>query len=254
MLARSYNALGRFPEAVNAYVHLLKLVPDNADLLADFADTLAMTLNKSLLGEPEKLIVRALMIDPNNLKALSLSGSAAFERRDYQAAVKQWQKILFLVPSDSETARSTLNNVGEAQAMMGVPTVQAIPEAVASPAKTKSSAAVEVSGRVELDAGLRSQVSENDTVFIFARAAEGPRFPLVVLRKQVKDLPLNFVLDNSMSVVPNVNLSTYPMVQLGARISKSGNATPSPGDLEGLSEVVHTGVKNVKIKINTQRK
>ena len=262
MLARSYNALGRFGEAADAYARLVKLVPGNADMLADYADTLAMSLNKSLQGEPEKLIARALEADPKNIKALALAGSAAFERRDYPVAITQWKKILAIVPADSDIARSTGDSIGEAQTLAaGKPATAPAQVAVAPtnpPTATAPSApaaaAAEVAGTVELDAALRAQVADTDTVFIFARAAQGPRFPLAVLRKQVKDLPTAFVLDDSMSMVPDAKLSSFPMVVVGARVSKSGSATPTAGDLEGLTEPVRPGAKNLKIRINAQRK
>ena len=258
MLARSYNAVGRFGDAAEAYGRLVKLVPGDAGLLADYADTLAMSLNKSLQGEPEKLIARALVADPKNIKALALSGSAAFERRDYQGAVSQWKKILLLVPPESDIARSTISSIGQAQGLVGQPaTAQAAPVAVATAASAPTAVAAgvgtAVAGTVELDAALRSKVAATDTVFIFARAAQGPRFPLAVLRKQVKDLPVSFVLDDSMSMVPDAKLSGFPMVVVGARISKSGSATPSAGDFEGVTEPVRPGAKGLKIRISSQR-
>ncbi|MFI4940442.1 MAG: c-type cytochrome biogenesis protein CcmI [Burkholderiales bacterium] len=267
MLARSYNTMGRFGEAADAYAHLVKLAPPNAALLADYADSLAMSLNKNLQGEPEKLINRALEIDPNNIKALALSGGASFERHDYLAAIAQWKKIQALAPPDSEITRSVTSSIAEAQTLAGLsPTASAAgpgapAEAAsgtadqASPqASAPSSAATQVSGTVELDAALRPQVADTDSVFIFARAAEGPRFPLAVLRKQVKDLPITFVLDDSMSMMPNARISAFPLVMVGARISKTGSATPSAGDLEGLGEPVHPGAKDLKIRINSVHK
>ncbi len=250
MLARSYTALGRFGEAADAYARLVKLTPGNAAVLADYADTLAMSLNRSLQGEPEKVIAQALAADPKNVKALSLSGSAAFERRDYQGAVTQWKKILVLVPPESDMALSTQNSIRQAQEQASVPRAAPVAgsRAAAAPAGT------EVAGTVELDAALRSQVADTDSVFIFARAAEGPRFPLAVLRKQVKDLPASFVLDDSMSMLPNAKLSGFTMLVVGARISKSGSATPSAGDFEGVTEPVRPGTKGLKIRINSQRK
>ncbi len=97
ILARSYSKLNKFTEAADAYSHLVKLVPNDADLLTDYADALAMSQNKSLQGEPTKLIQRALVADPKNLKALALYGSAAFERKDYPTAIAQWKKILPMV-------------------------------------------------------------------------------------------------------------------------------------------------------------
>lgn len=248
MLARSYNALGRYEQASEAYAHLVKLVPDDASLLADYADVLAMTRGRSLQGEPEKIVERAVKVDEKNVKALALWGSAAFERKDYANAVKRWQKILPLVPADSEVARSVSGSIAEAQGMMGqVP-------ATSSTSGDRAVAGTKLEGTVELDPALRGEVSEGDAVFIFARAAQGPRFPLAVLRKQVKDLPVRFVLDDSMAMTPEAKLSGVPMVVVGARISKTGNATPSPGDLEGLTEPVAPGTTGLKIRINKRNR
>lgn len=263
MLARSYNALGRFPEASKAYEHLVKLVPNDANLLSDYADTLAMAMNRTLQGEPERIVDRALSIDPNNVKALALSGSAAFERGDYAKAAAQWQRILALVPADSDAARSTQGSIAEAQRMMGqarpgeqaVAQVQpAAPAAAEQTSKQPQTAAggATVEGIVDLDPALRSQVADTDAVFIFARAAQGPRFPLAVLRKQVKDLPVKFTLDDSMSMMPTAKLSDFPTVVVGARISKSGSATPSAGDLEGMAQPVAPGTKGIRIKIDSR--
>ena len=258
MLARSNYAVGRFAESAAAYARLVQLVPDDAALLSDYADTLGMSQNKSLQGEPEKLIARALVADPKNIKALHLSGSAAFERRDYQGAVTQWKKLLLLVPPESDNARSIMGSIDEAQGLLtGAPATAQAPVAAAATASTamaSTAAAATVAGTVELDPALRSKVADTDAVFIFARAAEGSHSLLAVMRKQVKDLPASFVLDDSMSMVPDAKLSNFPLVVVSARISKSGSATPSPGDFEGMTEPVRPGTKGLKIRINTQRK
>jgi cytochrome c-type biogenesis protein CcmH len=252
MLARSYTALSRYAEASKAYERLVALNPGDAQLLADYADTLAMSQNRSLQGDPEKVIGRALEVDPKNIKALALFGSAAFERQDYATAVSRWQKILAIVPPDSDIARSTTGSINEAQTLAGNPTAAKAAPSTAIPQSPTDATAAKVEGTVELDPALRSQAADNDTVFIFARASDGPRFPLAVLRKQVKDLPATFVLDDSMSMAPGAKLSGYPLVVVGARISKSGSATPAVGDLEGLSSPVRVGTKNLKIKISSR--
>lgn len=250
MLARSYNALGRFQQAADAYAKLAKLMPNDPDLYADYADTLAMAQNRSLQGEPEKLVERALAINPQHVKALALHASAAFERKDYASAAQRWQKILPLVPPDSDIARSISGNIAEAQSLSGqapVAQAQQAPKAAAQPA---AAGGKQVTGTVDIDPALRAQAADTDTVFIFARAAQGPRFPLAVLRKQVKDLPVEFVLDDSMSMTPEATLSSVPMVVVGARVSKTGSATPAAGDLEGVTEPVAPGATNLKIRIN----
>ncbi len=263
MLARSFHALKKYPESADAYAKLVKLVPNDADLLVNYADALAMAQNQSLLGEPEKVIAKALVIDPKNLKALALAGTAAFDKRDFQTAIMQWKKLLSLVPAESEAAQAATSGISEAQRLAAagaangslpssMPTQIAPIEAASIPAIAKVETAVK--GTVELDAALRAKVADTDTVFIFARAAEGPKFPLAVIRKQVKDLPMSFVLDDSMSMMPNAKLSNFPLVVIGARISKSGNATPSAGDFEGMLEAVKPGATGLNIRINTERK
>ena len=118
----------------------------------------------------------------------------------------------------------------------------------AAPAPAKPGAAV--AGTVKLSPALTAQVAPTDVVFIFARAAQGPRMPLAILRKQVKDLPAAFSLDDSMAMTPEMKLSGFPSIVVGARISKSGNAVPQSGDFEGLSAPTSAGASGVSVVID----
>jgi cytochrome c-type biogenesis protein CcmH len=249
MLARSYKSLGRMAAAADAYAHLVQLVPDDADLLTSYADTLATVQGNNLEGKPEELIQRALRLEPLNMKALALSGSAAFERKDYVRAIEQWQKILALLPAASEMRRSIESSIADARqgaAVAGSKPNSATQLPVSLKERTKG-----LSGTVTLDPALLSQLGADTTVFIFARAAQGSRRPLAVLRKQVKDLPFNFVLDDSMSMSPDDKLSDVDQLVVGARVSKTGNATALAGDWEGLSVAVSPGATGIKIEINS---
>lgn len=265
LLARSYTAMARYADASKAYAHLLSQFSNDAQLLnaqffTDYADVLAMQQGKSLYGEPEMLLKRALVIDPRNLNALVLLGSANFERGDYQEAITIWKKVLNQVPADSDIVQIVLSNLETAQARLaekstlaGESTNELSSSANDSPNLQKSVPGAQLSGVVELDPSLRSQVADSDTVYIFARAVNGPRFPLVVLRKQVKDLPFSFVLDDSMRMTPNVSLSKYPALIVGARISKSGSAMPEKGDLEGVTSTISPDASNLRIRISSRR-
>jgi cytochrome c-type biogenesis protein CcmH len=107
-----------------------------------------------------------------------------------------------------------------------------------------------VQGRVRLSPALAQQAAPTDTVFIFARAAEGPRMPLAILRSQVKDLPLAFTLDDSTAMSPAMRLSLHPKVVVSARISKSGQAVPAAGDLQGQSSPVANDARGVDVEID----
>ena len=115
MLGRSYTALGEFENAARAYGNAVARSGSDAALLADYADALAMAQGRSLEGEPEKLIHRALAIDPQNVKALALAGTVAFERKDYAGATQYWERILKIAPEDSEFAKSVRASIAEAQ-------------------------------------------------------------------------------------------------------------------------------------------
>lgn len=244
MLARSYTVLERHQDAAVALAQALARTPDNAQLLADYADALAMAQARSLAGEPERVIARALEADPRNIKALALAGTAAFERKDYAKAMEHWGKLLELVPPESEFAQTVRDRVAETRSLSAAPASPAAPIAAADN--------VTISGTVELAPPLAARVEPNDTVFVFARPAAGSRMPLAVLRKQAKDLPLQFVLDDSMAMAPNAKLSAAAQVVVAARISKSGSASPQPGDLEGLSAPVNVGASEVRVTIDAE--
>jgi cytochrome c-type biogenesis protein CcmH len=155
------------------------------------------------------------------------------------------------MPADSEMAGAVQNSIAEAQALAG-----GAKAGVASkepPVKSAAAAApAQVSGSVTISATLKARVTPDDTVFIFARAANGPPAPLAVLRKRVADLPVKFVLDDTMAMAPGMNLSSFDPVIVGARISKSGKPGRQPGDFEGLSKPVKVGASGLSIVIDQE--
>lgn len=259
MLARSFAALQRYPEASRAYGRARALSPDNAQLLADHADVLAMLQGQSVRGEPRKLIDRALQLDPKNLKALALAGSAAFELKDYAAALKYWGEARQVAPAGSEFAaglESSMQQAREAAAGGGPAGSAATTAAVApTPAQALSmpqpvAPGAATHGVVRLDGALAAKVAPGDTVFVFARAAQGPRMPLAIIKRKAGDLPLAFSLDDSSAMSPELKLSRFPSVVIGARISRSGDAMPRSGDLVGQVGPVDTGSGNLVIVID----
>lgn len=249
MLARAYSVQGKFELALPAYKQVLDLKPADAQALADYADALAVVNNNSLDGEPEQLVMRAVQIDPNNVKALSLAGTVAFNKALYPQAVSYWERAVQAADPNSGFAQQLQGALSEARKRAAAPegpTSAATTPAASTPAVAANAA---VSGRVVLKATLKDKTSPDDSVFIFARAATGPRMPLAILRKKVSDLPLDFSLDDSMAMSPASRLSSASQVVVGARISKSGNAMPQPGDLQGFSAAVAPGAKGLTIEI-----
>src|SRR5581483_4444006 len=194
--------------------------PRDAQLLADLADALAMARGQRLDGEPEKLIARALEIDPKNLKALALAGTLAYQRQDYAKAAELWGRMLALVPPSSEDARAITENVAEAKKLAGIGAGKQPKEQQGAQVATAHPG---VRGTVALAPQLRQQVKPDDPVFVFARAAEGPAMPLAVLRARAADLPIKFALNDAMAMASGMTVSAFPRVIVTARVSKSGS-------------------------------
>jgi cytochrome c-type biogenesis protein CcmH len=258
ILARSYSRLNRFAEAVPAYAKAIALSPNDANLLADYADALAVSNDRRIEGEPLKLVERALKIDPDNAKALALAGTAAFDRKDYAGAVRYWERLAAIAPPDNQFMAQLQGSIAEARELGGLgpatpgqpAQAAAAPRAEAAPAPVATSGNAGVRGTVRLAPAMAKLAAPTDTVFIFARAAEGPRMPLAILRKQVKDLPADFSLDDSLAMSPAAKLSLFPKIVVSARVSKSGQAQPSAGDLSGQSAAVANNASGVGVEIN----
>jgi cytochrome c-type biogenesis protein CcmH len=265
MLARSYAVLGDVPQAVAAFDKATKLAPNDAALIADHAHALSMT-DQMAKGAPSTLLLaRALSLDPNQPKALMLTGSAAFERQDYAAAVVPWERMLSAHP-DHPMAPQLRDGVMEARRMAGMPpaaapspATAASPAAAPSQAKAPSSAAsnvqvanpnARITGTASLAPDIAAKAAPDDTVFVFARAVEGSRMPLAIVRGQVKDLPLTFTLDDSTAMSPQNKLSSQTQVVVGVRVSKRGDAMPQPGDLQTLSKPVAVGTQGLQIVVS----
>lgn len=251
MLGRSYVVLGRYRDAATAWRRAAELLPRNAALLADLADVTAMAQGKRLAGEPVRLIQQALDADPRHVKALALAGSAAFEARDPAAARGYWERVLALVPPDSDIARSVQGSIAQATRLEAALSAAA-PAATPAPAPTGVAGATTAAlgGEVSLSPALAARVAAGDTLFVFARAADGPRMPLAIVRRPVGEWPAAFTLDDSMAMAPNLKLSGFAQVVVSARISRSGNATPQPGDLIGQSAPVVPGAQGLRIAID----
>ena len=214
----------------------LRQRPDDLDgwvLLARSYDAMGRSAEAvKAFEEAEKRAEGVLQRDPNHLTGLALAGGSAFRRGDYKGAAAFWQRMLAQLPQGSEEAADVQANIDEAQS------------------RSEKTAAAALRGTVRISPRLKDQVSPDDTVFIFARAAEGPPMPLAVLRKRARDLPASFALDDSMAMTPQMKLSAFSRVVVGARVSKTGNATPQPGDLQGLSAVVDSKAGNVTVVID----
>jgi cytochrome c-type biogenesis protein CcmH len=239
LLARAQKASEHFDESAQALAKAMALAPDNASIMVEYAEakTLA-SADKHFDDESVALLERALEIEPDHQRALWLRGIAHYQRGDVDAASATWNHLLSVLPADSpvrasiEQQLAQLKPNGQASAASETTATEATSDAAA----TASAPRLRV--HVTLAPDLADKVRADDVLFVFARAASGPRAPLAIVRRKARELPLTLELDDSQAMVPTMNLSSAPRVVVGARISRSGQAEATSGDLETYSEPV----------------
>lgn len=236
VLARSYEFLQRYDDAVVAYQKAMALAPNQPQLLADYADALGSARDGDLTGPAQAAIDAALAIDADHPKALALAGMAAFKRGDFAAAGRHWKRVLELLPADSDAAVKIAGDLARLGAQ---------PDATPRAHATAQPIAKRVSGTVSIAAGLLEKISPQDTVFVVARAPSTGRMPVAVLRLQVKDLPAKFVLDDSLAMSPDLPISRFDVLTVEVRVTRSGQAAPQAGDLTGTVAQVTLGRDDV---------
>ncbi len=245
MLARSYDVLRRYQDAVTAYENVLRLGDRTANTLADYVDVRAMANGGEFDERDGELLQTALDQQPDHVKALWLMGHWKNQHADYTGAIAAWERVAARLPPGSQDTEVINEQIALARQHAGLPPAQtAPPAAVATAADAGNTAATAASIQVSvaLDPQLADRVEPGDTVFVFARAMSGPRMPLAIVRKTVRDLPFTVVLDDSLAMSPVMTLSKFDQVSIGARVSKTGNAMPQSGDLQGSVSPVATGV------------
>ena len=256
LLGRAYAATGQAKEALDALRHAHELAGDDSALTVEYAQALALGApDHRIDGESRKLLEGVIAKEPDNQRALWLLGISDYQAARYDAAIARWDTLLPLVADHADVAASVRRQIVEAQARRdGKAPPEDLADArppspssneAASPAAHSNAAPMAAAGdaahspkltvQVQLDPKFAAQLDPSATLFVFARAASGPPMPLAIQRLKASQLPLTVTLDDSMGMMPSMKLSMFPQVVVGARISKSGNALPSSGDLQTLS-------------------
>lgn len=243
MLGRSYLALANFSRAVEAYERAYVLSKGtDADILVDYAEAQALAAGQQFGEGTLAFFVRALQIDPYHERALWYAGFASYLLQDYPSSVEYWERLMRQVPDDQPEVRSTLQvylNDARQKVQPGIAT--ATPEAgIAVSSDQKPDVAASIDVQVSLSAALRENVAGTDTLFVYARALQGPPMPLALIRMNAAALPVRVTLDDSVAMIPEMTLSRMKEVEVIARISKSGQARMQAGDLYGSVQPVKT--------------
>ena len=251
MLARSYRILGRNEDAAKAYARAGNFIDSDPQLLADYADVLATNANGNFSGKPLQLINQALKLDPNNLMALWLSGTASYNSSNYKAAVQTWEKLAKQIPADTDEARAIQESIAEARTKGGLST----PASTPTPAPTSTPAAPsgkEIGGKIDLSPELKSKIKPGDIVMVIARKP-GERMPVAVLKVPASNFPMSFALNDSLAMNPAAPLSQLTEASVEVRISKTGMAKPEAGDLTSSAQTIKVGAKDVRLLVDQVR-
>ncbi len=249
LLAKTYAVVGHWPEALHAYEKAIKLRPDVPAVMTGYAEALAVTNNRILKGEPLKLVLQALEKDPNDMKGLELAGIAAFQEKSFAKAAFYFKHLYKQLPPESPYAQDILEAQKEANRLARGAATGLDNLSDQGPDKSAARGAT-IHGHVDIAPALRNKFSDKDTIFLFARAANGTGAPVAALRATASKFPLEFELDDTMAMNPDNRLSKFKEVKLTARISKSGDPMGAAGDLEGSVEGVKVGAKDVKLVID----
>lgn len=241
MLGRSYRILGRNEDAAKAYGRAGNFINDDPELLAEYADTLVAVANGNFSGKPLQLINQALKLDPNNMLALWLSGTASFTSGNYKLAVQVWEKLAKQLPPGSEELRAVEGSIAEARSKGGLANTG-----------TPVAAGKGVSGQIEISAELKSQVKSGDVLMVIARQP-GERMPVAVLKVPVMQFPMSFALTDALAMNPAAPISKLTEVTIEVRISKTGMAKAEVGDLISATQTVKVGQNQVKLLVNQVR-
>ncbi len=244
LLGRTYRNQDQFDAAIDAFDHAMALDPDDR-IAVERVEAIAARNGGQFAGEPWDVLRKILAKDPNHANALLLAGSAAYTDGQFKQAVAYWTRLRGQLADGSPEAQAVDNGLRAAAEKAGV----ALPSAKVTQAPAASGSA-RITGRVTLSDALRAQTQASDVVFIYAQAEQGSPMPLAIMRTTVQALPLDFTLDDSMAMSPQAKLSGQTRVTVKARISKSGQAMPQPGDLIGSVPQVVVGSKQVELTIS----
>jgi cytochrome c-type biogenesis protein CcmH len=246
-LANLHRKRREYDAARAAFAKVAGLNAMTAEAWADYADVLGSLDGGSLGGEAGRAIKRALALDPRNVKALWLEASRAHEEQRYPDALAVWRSLKALLPPDSPDVRIIDENIAEASQLAAAPPTQLVG------GKAPGTVGTEISGTVSIEGRLAARVVRDATLFIYAKAADSPGPPLAVMRTTATAWPVSFHLDDSMAMVPSRRISQFQKVVIEARISRTGQALPAPGDFYVTSEVLSPSAgKKLALIINRE--
>ena len=239
MLGRAYKQIQRYAESSSAFAQAIRQQP-SVRLYLEQAEALALLNNKSFVGEPRNLVMKALALAPNNVNALWFGGVAEFQSGNYGETIDLLIQLSAEANADPEIGDSIRFYVTAARENL-IAQGEDIPpddellktQKPANKSVESTVAGVRLEVAVDINKEIRELFDENTVVFVYAKAKQGPKMPLAAQRLSLSALPASVVLDDSMAMMAGMNISAFDSVVVSARISKAGSAIAQPGDYIG---------------------
>ena len=256
MLGRAHKYLGRNDLATKAFAVALESEQENAQLMLEAAEVMAINNDRIFNTESASLVRKAYSLEPENANVLWFIGVLEYQQKNYRQAIEHLKKLLPMASGEEDVMRSIVAIVAksrvalidageempELEQLLGVPAMTApdrapLDTAASDAASTSTATAYSVTVNISADARAANSFDGNDTVFVYAKALSGPRMPLAVQRLRLADLPATVVLDDSMAMMEGMQMSAFEQLEISARISRSGSAMAVSGDFIGKTAI-----------------
>lgn len=269
LLARAYKHLGNYELAAKAFAVVLEKDKNNVPVMIESAEVMALNNNRSFTPEARALVMHAYELEPDNANVLWFAGVAEYQSGNYQLAIDHLVKLIPLVAGEEDVMKSIISIVTTSREQLiasgkDMPDLESllgakVMAAAATPAVEEkattmpaTSAMKRLNVTVDVSAEVREKFDAGDSIFVYAKAKQGPRMPLAVQRMTLSALPATVVLDDSMAMVEGMNLSAFDALVVSARVTKSGSAISQSGDFIGQIDVDDKNTEaNINVVIDT---
>lgn len=232
LLARNQLNMNDLRGAISSYQEILTQSPEEPQVLAEFAQVLYMSSGTQLLKEIDQLTQSALTYDPENGLALSMAGIVAMQNQKPEESISYWQKAVAVFGPNSQDAQPLLAGIANARAQLAgegsEPAVTAQASVEPSEASSPENNGLTITLNVTVEDSVT--VSNDQLVYIYARAWQGPPMPLAIQRISVNQLPTTVTLHEGMAMMEGMTIAAFDQLELIARISQDGGPTAKPGD------------------------
>jgi len=255
MLGRAYKHLGQYMMSVQAFEQANKMAP-NAQLMIEQTESMALGNNQRFTPEARALVMRALELEPDNMNVLWFAGVAEFQAGNYRNSIEHLSRLSDEAKKDPEVERSLRLYIDKARnALLAAGETLATTDEILGATATTTAVAqggASVQVKVDISSEVRSRFSAGDAVFVYAKAAAGPKMPLAAQRMTLAQLPATVTLDDSMAMMEGMNMSAFGSVVISARITTTDSAIAKAGDYIGQFNVEDVSkIELVNIKIDT---